>query len=203
MDQRVKLVERQLLETYTVPHSMGHALRRHQSAPLSKQSFNLLERIVPLKGVQKIRFPFFFCRIKMLQINTNMDRSQPFTIGYFFSFVHMQHQKTTNGIILTDVMQKLKILLLITIILTTTKKKYNQYSTVDVNVGLYLVFLSKEKEDKTVTYTLYGFTRHRLQKIFRGSIVFIGLKSCVRLVIKSFLFLLTSKTNRRPFVLQK
>lgn len=58
-------------------------------------------------------------------------------------------------------MQKLKILLLITIILTT-KKKYNQYSTVDVNVGLYLVFLSKEKEDRTVTYTLHGFTRHRL-----------------------------------------
>lgn len=99
-------------------------------------------------------------------------------------------------------MQKLKIELLITIILTT-KKKYNQYSTVDVNVGLYLVFpfQRERRQNNDIHYMVLHAIGYR--RSFRGSIVFIGLKSCVRLVIKSFLFLLTSKLNKDHFCCKK
>lgn len=55
--------------------------------------------------------------------------------------------------------------------------KYNQYSTKDVTETLPSTSLQQEKRQNR-DCTLHDFTGHMLQKVFRGSITFVYLKSC-------------------------
>lgn len=55
--------------------------------------------------------------------------------------------------------------------------KYNQYSTIDVTETLPSTSLQQEKGHNR-DCTLHDFTGHMLQKIVRGSITFVLLKSC-------------------------